>query len=431
VRITSVQDSLALGISAIHQELNLAGNLDIASNIFLGREPTVSLLGIIRSRRLIDEASELAGKVGISAPLTTPVEQLSPGQQQLVEIAKALSLSARILVLDEPTSSLALREAETLFAVMRQLRDEGVSMIYISHRIAEVEEICDRVVVLRDGKRVGELTQERMNRDEIVRLMVGRDISRFFPDAGGVMGAPALEVRNLRPPGCHGEFNFAVHEGEILGIAGLVGAGRTELARSLFGIEPVAHHSGEIFISGRPVRIRSPLDAIRLGIGMVPEDRKQLGVILQMAVDENISLPEFCTQRACLLNEKREAEMAKAQVSALDIRTPSLSQNVEFLSGGNQQKTALAKWLAVKPKILILDEPTRGIDVGSKSEVYTLIRNLADAGLAVIIISSELEEVLGLSDRILVLHEGCQRGMLTHEEAGEERIMHLATGGAA
>jgi ribose transport system ATP-binding protein len=429
VRISSVHDSLALGVSVIHQELNLADNLDIAANIFLGREMTVSPFRVVRNRALMDEAKKLTASVGLDSPVTTLVEKLSPGPQQLVEIAKALSMSARILVLDEPTSSLSPREAESLFAVMGNLKAQGVSMIYISHRLAEVEEVCDRVVVLRDGARVGELTREEISRDSMVRLMVGRDISRFFPDAGKPQAEPALAVRGFRPADTAGVFDFTVNRGEILGVFGLVGAGRTELARSLFGVEPAL--GGEILVCGQPAKIRMPLDAIRHGIGMVPEDRKYLGVILEMAVKENISLPDFCSGnvRMALLDERREARIAGEQVKALDIRTPGLGQNVEFLSGGNQQKVALAKWLAIKPKVLILDEPTRGIDVGSKSEIYNLIRRLADDGLAVIMISSEMEEILGLSDRVLVVHEGHQKGILERDEAGEESIMRLATGG--
>lgn len=430
VRISSVRDSLSLGISVIHQELNLASNLDIASNIFLGREPTRGPLRIVNNRRLMAEAQKLADTVGIDAPLTTPVERLSPGQQQLVEIAKALSMSARILVLDEPTSSLSPREAKKLFGVMRKLRENGVSMIYISHRLSEIEEVVDRVVVLRDGKRVGELCRDSLSREQMVRLMVGRDISRFFPDSGGRQGKPALEVRHLQPPGCKGEFNFAVYTGEILGIAGLVGSGRTELMRCLFGIEPATDTSGEILLDGKPVQIASPLHAIRHGIGMVPEDRKHLGVILEMAVRENISLPTLCSTNAWLLDERAERKLADHHVRSLGIRTSSLDQRVELLSGGNQQKVALAKWLAVRPKVLILDEPTRGIDVGSKSEIYRLIRDLADAGLAVIMVSSEMEEILGLADRTLVLHEGQQNGVLSHAEMSEQRIMQLATGGS-
>ncbi|MCL6520332.1 MAG: sugar ABC transporter ATP-binding protein [Armatimonadetes bacterium] len=427
VRIASVDDSLALGISIIHQELNLAENLDIASNIFLGREPTASPLCLVRNRVLMEKAGELAKTVGIAAPLTTIVENLSPGQQQLVEIAKALSMSARILVLDEPTSSLSPREAENLFSVMRKLKDQSVSMIYISHRLSEVQEVCDRVVVLRDGRRVGELVRKQMCRDEMIRLMVGRDISRFFPEAGKPTEEPAICVRELRPPECKGEFNFSVNRGEILGVAGLVGSGRTELARCLFGIEPAL--SGEIVIGGKSVRIKSPLDAVRNGIGMVPEDRKYLGLILEMAVKENISLPDFCASGRFWLDERRESKLAEEQIKKLNIRTPTINQRVELLSGGTQQKVALAKWLAIRSKILILDEPTRGIDVGSKSDIYSLIRGLADAGLAVIMISSELEEILGLADRVLVLHEGRQTGLLSHEEMSEEKIMQLATGG--
>lgn len=429
VRIASVHDSLALGVSVIHQELNLAENLDIATNIFLGRETTVSPFRIVRNRSLVDEARALTASVGLDAPVNTLVEKLSPGQQQLVEIAKALSMSARILVLDEPTSSLSPMEAESLFAVMRKLKTEGVSMIYISHRLSEVEEMCDRVVVLRDGCRAGELAREEISRDAMVRLMVGRDISRFFPDAGGCQGEAALALRGFRPADVAGTFDFEVRQGEILGVFGLVGAGRTELARSLFGVEPIL--GGEVLICGQRASIRSPLDAMRHGIGMVPEDRKYLGVILEMAVSENISLPDFCSgcSRVGLMDEHREARIAVEQVKALDIRTPGLTQNVEFLSGGNQQKVALAKWLAIGPKVLILDEPTRGIDVASKSEIYRLVRKLADDGLAVIMISSEMEEILGLSDRVLVVHEGQQKGILEREEAGEESIMRLATGG--
>ncbi|MBP6964954.1 MAG: sugar ABC transporter ATP-binding protein [Armatimonadetes bacterium] len=429
--ISGVEDSLALGISIIHQELNLADNLDIASNIFLGREMTLSPLRILRNQAITCRAEELMASVGLDVPATTLVEKLSPGQQQLVEIAKALSMSARILVLDEPTSSLAPREAEGLFAVMRRLKAAGVSMVYISHRLPEVEEICDRVIVLRDGERVGALDRGEISRDAMVRLMVGRDISRFFPDAGSCRGEPAMAVRDFRPAQAPGPFDFEVRRGEILGLFGLMGAGRTELARSLFGIEPAV--SGEILLCGKPAAVRNSVDAIRHGIGMVPEDRKNLGVILQMAVRENISLPDFCS--ACagigLMNEHRESQIAAEQIEALDIRTTGIEQQVEFLSGGNQQKVALAKWLAIGPKVLILDEPTRGIDVGSKSEIYALIRRLADEGLAVVMISSEMEEILGLSDRVLVVHEGRQIGILDRSDATEESVMSLATGGKA
>ena len=426
--IDSVEDSLALGVSIIHQELNLAPNLDIASNIFLGREPRAGFLGVVDRRKLLDEAAELASRVGIAAPMTTLVEKLSPGEQQLVEIAKALSAESRILVLDEPTSSLSPAEASKLFDVMRRLKESGVSMVYISHRLAEIEEMCDRVVVLRDGQRVGELEGVQVVPAEMVKLMVGRDISKFFPEHGSKHDASVvMSIRDLTYPDGVGEVSFDLHAGEILGVAGLIGAGRTELMRAIFGVEQKT--GGEIIIAGERTEIQSPADAIRAGIGLVPEDRKALGVILEMAVAENVSLASVGNYNPPFLDRKRENQVAGEMAESLDIKTPSLSHEVQFLSGGNQQKVALAKWLALSPKILILDEPTRGIDVGSKSEIYKLIRKLADQGMGVIMVSSELEEIIGLSDRVLVMHEGRCTGVLAREEISEENIMRLATGG--
>ena len=396
VAVGNVEDALGLGISIIHQELNLAGNLDIASNIFLGREPAFTPMHIVRRDVLYAEAAKLAARVGLTKSMATPVDDLSTGEQQLVEIVKALSMSARVLVLDEPTSSLSSGEAERLFNVMTELKAAGVAMVYISHRLGEVERMCDRVIVLRDGKRVGQLQREEIDRDSMVRLMVGRDISRFFPEAGHhVEGRqPVLSVRNLRRRGSAWGYNFDAYPGEILGFAGLVGAGRTELARTLFGVDPAV--SGTISIDGRELRIRSAGDAIRAGIGLVPEDRKALGVILEMAVRENVSLPGLNTYHPILLKPRREQKVAAEQVAALSIKTPGIEQEVQFLSGGNQQKVGLAKWLALSPKVLILDEPTRGIDVGSKSEIYRLVRELADSGVAIIMVSSDMEEIIGL-----------------------------------
>jgi ribose transport system ATP-binding protein len=425
--ISDVQDSIALGVSVIYQELNLAPNLDIASNIFLGREPRT--LGIVDTKRLYARAAELAGRVGISAPMTTLVEKLSPGEQQLVEIAKALSMDARILVLDEPTSSLSPAEAAKLFEVMRALKGAGVSMIYISHRLGEVEEMCDRVIVLRDGERAGTMEHEHINRDEMVKLMVGRDISRFFPEHHAARGnETVMSVRDFVYAGGKAPVSFNLKAGEILGVAGLVGAGRTELVQSLFGIEPKL--AGEVRIRGERADIRTPADAIRFGMGLVPEDRKALGVILEMPVVENISLSSIGSYNPPFLDRSRETQVATELVEKLDIKTPGLDQFVQFLSGGNQQKVALAKWLGTNPKILILDEPTRGIDVGSKSEIYKLIRELADGGMGVIMASSEMEEIIGLADRVLVMHEGKCTGTLDRGEISEESIMHLATGGA-
>jgi ribose transport system ATP-binding protein len=431
--IADVQHSIALGVSVIYQELNLAPNLDIASNMFLGREPRKGVLGIVDTKKLYARAEELARRVGISAGMTTLVEKLSPGEQQLVEIAKALSVDSRILVLDEPTSSLSPTEAGKLFEVMRALKQAGVSMIYISHRLAEVQEMCDRVIVLRDGELAGEIDRSRhaqlglASTEEMVRLMVGRDISRFFPEHGEEHQAETvLSVREFTYAAGKGAVNFELRSGEILGIAGLVGAGRTELVQALFGIEPKT--GGEVFVRGAKVDIRHPADAILAGMGLVPEDRKALGVILEMPVVENISLSSIGTYNPPFLDRARETQVATELVDKLEIKTPSLAQFVQFLSGGNQQKVALAKWLATNPRILILDEPTRGIDVGSKSEIYKLIRALADDGMGVIMVSSEMEEVMGLSDRVLVMHEGRCTGILDRHEISEENIMHLATG---
>lgn len=452
VALRDVRASMALGVSIIYQELNLAPNLDIASNIFLGREPRMGPLGMVDRRELYARAGELAARVGIAAPLTTLVERLSPGEQQLVEVAKSLSIDAKILVLDEPTSSLTPTEAAKLFEVMRRLKEQRVSMIYISHRLAEVRQMCDRVVVLRDGQRVGELSRvsgdgcpvteardsgqipnpkSQITNEQMVKLMVGRDISRFFPEHGEKSGGSdvVLSVRDFRYPGARGDVSFDLHAGEILGLAGLVGAGRTELMTSLFGIEPREH--GEVFVLGERASINSPVDAIQYGMGLVPEDRKRLGVILEMAVRENISLASIGTFRPPFMDRAREDLAASGMARALDIKTPSLDQQVQFLSGGNQQKVALAKWLCLSPRILILDEPTRGIDVGSKSEIYKLIRGLADKGVGVIVVSSELEEIIGLADRVLVMHEGRSTGILERRDISEESIMHLATGGAA
>lgn len=439
VALADVSDSITLGISIIYQELNLAPNLDIASNIFLGREPRGGPFGLVDRRQLYARASELAARVGIAAPLTTLVEKLSPGERQLVEVAKALSVDARVLVLDEPTSSLSPAEAAKLFEVMRRLKAQGVSMIYISHRLAEVQAMCDRVIVLRDGARVGELRREEgtgnrgetpgLRTSDMVRLMVGRDISRFFPEHGErhLDGEIVLSVRRFRYPGAKSDMSFDLRAGEILGVAGLVGAGRTELVSSLFGIEP--HERGEVLVGGEPVTIHSPADAIRCGIGLVPEDRKSLGVILEMPVNENVSLPSIGSYNPPFMDRRRESTAVTEMVEKLDIKTPGLDQQVQFLSGGNQQKVALGKWLCLNPKVLILDEPTRGIDVGSKSEIYKLVRSLADSGVGVIMVSSELEEIIGLSDRVLVMHEGACTGILDRNEISEENIMHLATGG--
>lgn len=426
VRIRSVHDALAHGIALIHQELNLADNLDVAANIFLGREPLRA--GLIDRARARREARQFLAAVGLDIDPNTLVETLAIGQQQLVEIAKALSTQARVLIMDEPTSSLSAREAENLFRVIRDLRTRGVSLVYISHRLGEVKLLADRVTVLRDGENAGELTRDQISHAAMVKLMVGRDLSQFYPHEPHQPGDLALEVSRLRTPANpRHEISFNVRAGEIVGFAGLVGAGRTEVFLTLFGVTPAL--GGSIRVGGQEVAPRSPLEAIHAGLSLVPEDRKKQGVILEMAVRENVSLASLRRdQWHGFRNRHREAELSTEMIGALRIKTPSDRQVVQFLSGGNQQKVVLGKSLALQPHVLFLDEPTRGIDVGAKQEIYKIMEELARQGVAILFVSSEMEEVLGMSDRVLVMHEGRITGELARHELSEEAVMHLATG---
>ncbi len=429
VRFAAVADSLRQGISLIHQELNLAENLSVTGNLFLGRE---ELWGgwFLRQRKMTADARVLMRRVGLTCDPGRRVGDLSPGQRQLVEIAHALALSARLLIMDEPTSSLSQQETERLFQVVGQLRGEGVSVVYISHRLGEVQRIADRVVVLRDGRFAGELTREQASHDAMVRLMVGRELNQFFQRQPGSRGdgPPRLEVRDLRYAGGPAAVSFALHGGEIVGMAGLVGAGRTELAEALFGIRPITQ--GEVRLDGRAVRLTSPRRAIAAGLVLVPEDRRLHGLVLEDTVQRNVGLPNLDRLSVLrLVRQRREADLARQAIARLRVATPSAGQTVSLLSGGNQQKVVLAKWLERRPRVFIFDEPTRGIDVGAKSEIYALLDQLARAGAAILMISSDLEEILGMSDRLLVLHEGRLAGELPRERLSEEGIMHLATGG--
>lgn len=427
VQFRNVRDAMDHGIALIHQELNLADNLEIGANIFLGREPLRR--GLIDNATINTESAKLLQRIGLNIPPTALVRSLSTGQQQMVEIAKALSINARVLIMDEPTSSLSAGESERLFAVIRDLRAQGVSILYISHRLAEVQDLSDRVVVLRDGENAGELQRDEVSHESLVRLMVGREISRFFARSPHKPGETALEVRNLKTATWpeHGN-SFAVRSGEVVGIAGLVGAGRTELLRTLFGVDrPI---SGEIRVGGQAVRLESPADAISAGVALVPEDRKQQGVLLDISIRQNISLASVHKHaRAGWLNRRVEQSQSEEMSKRLRIREPNDSSRTGNLSGGNQQKVVLGKWLALRPRVLLLDEPTRGIDVGAKQEIYQLMDELARQGLAVLFVSSELEEVIGMSDRALVMHEGRITGELPREQLTEEAIMHLATSG--
>lgn len=425
----SVRDAMACGIALIHQELNLADNLEVGANIFLGREPL--RLGMIDNAEINRRAAQLLERIGLQVSPRTLVRELTIGQQQMVEIAKAVSINARVLIMDEPTSSLSAGESARLFQVIRDLRSAGVSIVYISHRLAEVQELSDRVAVLRDGCNAGELQRQEVTHDSLVRLMVGRDISRFYCREPHPVGRTAIEVRDLVTPAWpQHRLSFEVRAGEIVGVAGLVGAGRTEMLRTLFGVD--APVSGTILVGGKPVHLRSPQDAIAAGIALVPEDRKQQGVILEMAIRQNIGLASLHTHAtAGLLNFAVERQQSAEMTARLRVRMPNDQQRVLNLSGGNQQKVVLGKWLAMQPRVLLLDEPTRGIDVGAKQEIYQLMHELAGEGLAILFVSSELEEIIGMSDRTLVMHEGRLTGQLSRSQLTEETVMRLATGQVA
>lgn len=428
-RIRSVEEGLALGIALIHQELNLATNLSVGANLFLGREPTKR--GLIDEREIAARSRELLARVGLDLDPATPVGDLSIGRRQLVEIAKALSVEARLLIMDEPTSSLSAGESERLFDVVKDLRAGGVSVLYISHRLGEVVELADRVVVLRDGENAGELSRGEIDHDRMVALMVGRELSQFYAHSPHPPGEVVLSVDGLRTP-AHPEHavSFELRAGEIVGVAGLVGAGRTELLECLFGIAPAL--AGRIEVAGTERRIGHPLDAVDAGLALVPEDRKKQGLVLDMAVVDNLSLASVSRDgRVGLLNFAAERGLCEEMTRRLRIKTPSPRQAVRLLSGGNQQKVVLGKWLAMRPRVLLLDEPTRGIDVGAKREIYGLMEELARQGVAVLFVSSDLEEVIGMSDRALVMHEGALAGELPRESLAEEAIMRLATGRAA
>jgi ribose transport system ATP-binding protein len=430
VRLDSVRAAAAHGIALIHQELNLADNLDVGGNIFLGREPQWG--GFVDRAAIARRASEVLRLVGLSVSPRTIVNTLPLGRRQLVEIAKALSVQARVLIMDEPTSSLSTAETATLFQVVHDLRARGVSIIYISHRLREVQELADRATVLRDGENAGELARQEISHDRLVQLMVGRDVSRFYARRQHAIGTPALAVRGLTTP-AHPEqrLTFEVRAGEIIGVAGLVGAGRTELLRTLFGVDQAP--SGEVQVAGRPVRLRRPHDAIRAGIALVPDDRAQAGLIVEMTVRENLTLAGLRRDRigGAILNRRRERAVADEMIARLNIKTPHAQQVVRHLSGGNQQKVVLGKWLALQPPVLLLDEPTRGIDVGAKQEIYQLMERLAASGVAILFASSELEEILGMSDRVLVMQDGRMAGELPRAELSEEAVLRLATGGRA
>ncbi|MCS6834388.1 MAG: sugar ABC transporter ATP-binding protein [Anaerolineae bacterium] len=431
VQIRSPQDAKNLGISMIHQELALVPYLDVAKNIYLGREPAGLLPGTIDWTTLYEQAHQQLARLDLDVDPRTPVRDLPLAQQQMVEVAKALSLSAQLIVMDEPTSSLSNAEVAVLFRTMRALKEQGVSIVFISHRLNEIFAIADRVTVLRDGSLVGSEPLQGMTADALIRMMVGRELGETNQRPAGEdvqsQRQPILEVRNLSRAGILHDINFTLYEGEILGVAGLVGAGRTELAETIFSVHPPTQ--GDILLRGQKLRLRRPADAIRAGIALVTEDRKGQGLFLRMEVGANISVRILHQlARFGLIRWRDSQHLAQEYVDKLGVRTPSVRQKVRNLSGGNQQKVVIAKWLTLKPQVLILDEPTRGIDVGAKGEIHRLMRELASQGVGILMISSELPEVLGVSDRVLVMRGGRVVAEMNPRLATQDDIMRAATG---
>lgn len=427
VDIDSPRRAAAHGIGIIHQEMNLVPELTVWENIYLGREQT-DLFGFLKAEAMKSQTAVLLNKLGSDIDPGDIVASLSIGEQQMVEIAKALSYETKILIMDEPTAALTERETEKLFEIVRQLAAGGVGIVYISHRMEELFALSNRVTVLRDGTYVGTVETKDTTFNDLVKMMVGRDMTTRFPKQTASLGAEVLRVEGLTRQGELEDVSFHVRAGEIVGIAGLMGAGRTEVGRAIFGADPI--DKGDIFIAGQKCSINCPEDAIAAGIGLITEDRKHQGLVLGMSVGENISLAslaQFCGNG--FINDGKEEEMIAGNIEKLKIRTPNAAQLVKNLSGGNQQKVVIAKWLATNPKILIMDEPTRGVDVGAKAEIYHIMNMLTAAGVGIVMISSELPEILGMSDRVLVMHRGRLAAQMSVKEATQENIMFYAAGG--
>ncbi|RYE09740.1 MAG: sugar ABC transporter ATP-binding protein [Hyphomicrobiales bacterium] len=424
----TVRQSQGAGIAFVHQELNVFDNLDVAANIFLGREKRHGPLRLLDRQAMRDEARPLLARVGAKFGPDTLVADLSLAERQLLEIAKSLSIEARIVIMDEPTSSLTLAETKTLMKVIADLKQQGIAVIYISHRLAEIEECADRVVGLRDGRVAGELARSNIRHDAMIRLMIGRDLKTIYTPPARPAGDTVLSLRGVRTAARpRARADLEVRAGEILGVAGLVGAGRTELAEALFGIAPML--DGDIEFAGAPFAGRTPHDAIRAGLYLVPEDRKRTGLVIESTIADNISLADLqSVSRRGLVSDRLLRDRAEDQRRRLGIRMADVSRVAAELSGGNQQKVVLAKWLSMRPRLIIFDEPTRGIDVGAKSEIYRLMRELADAGVGIVMISSDMEEVIGVSDRIVVLREGRVAGALAREHFAEQAVLRLAVG---
>ena len=424
--ISNPHDALMHGIAIVHQELSLVPALTVAENIYPGRLPT-NAIGFVKYGELFRSAAAILESINLDINPRTPVSELSIAKQQLVEIGKALSMDTKVLILDEPTSALTEREVDILFDLLRRLAAKGVGILYISHKLDEIFALTNRITVLRDGKYIGTVNTADVTTEDIIRMMVGRELGHMYPAKGRGDRTPLLEVREMRLPGQSTSSTFTLSAGEIVGFAGLIGSGRTELARAIFGAD--GRDAGELLLEGQPVSIASPGDAIKHHIGYLPEDRKAAGLFLDMSVKMNIDAanrPAVTSEG--FISPSKERALAEEYVRQLSIMTAGVEQEVRRLSGGNQQKVLVAKWLAIKPKVLIVDEPTRGVDVGAKSEIHHLMRQLAESGVAVMMISSELTEILGMSERVMVMHEGTIVAEIPGAEATEEKIMAYASG---
>ena len=427
VRFKDTKDGLEHGISMIHQELSPVPEMMVAENIWLGREPR-GRLGLLSPAAMFRKTRELFDEWKIDIDPRARMKDLTVSKQQMVEIAKAISYDAKIIIMDEPTSAIPEREVAHLHGMIKRLTDFGVAIIYITHKMDEVFRISDDITVFRDGKHVGSYPAKELDRDKLIKLMVGRELTDLFPKEEAEIGEVVLSVQGLNRGAVVKDVSFELHRGEILGLAGLMGAGRTEVLETIFGIEKA--DSGEVVLNGRALRIKQPSDAIRAGMALLTEDRKLNGIMGVLSVRDNITaaaLPRYSPRGVLHVGEMRKD--SEDQREKLRIKTPSLSQLIKNLSGGNQQKALISRWLLTVPDVLMIDEPTRGIDVGAKSEIHRLMSMLAQEGKAIIMVSSELPEVLGMSDRILVMHEGRISGELSREEANQESVMHLATGG--
>ncbi|MFN8460076.1 MAG: sugar ABC transporter ATP-binding protein, partial [Anaerolineae bacterium] len=425
VSIRNPHHAQQLGISMVHQELNLVASMNAAQNIVLGRENRRA--GVLAWPAIYKEAREQLARLGVELDLRSPVRHLSVAQQQMVEIAKALSWKAQVLVMDEPTSSLTQHEIDQLFQLLKRLTAQGVGVVFISHRMEEINALADRVTVLRDGRKVGSWPVKEVNMGQLIQAMVGRSVNQLFPKTATERKAEALRVEGLQRRGVLHNVSFTAYQGEILGVAGLVGSGRTEMVRAVFGADPI--DAGQIYVKGKPVSIRSPQQAIKHGLGFLTEDRKTQGLVLLMTLESNLALTVYnLLLRLGIIRQDKRRQLAQDYIERLKIRPPQADRQVRYFSGGNQQKVVLGKWLARETDILIFDEPTRGIDVGAKAEVHQLMNDLAHAGKCVMMISSELPEVLNMSDRILVMREGRLVAELSRQEATQELMMEYATG---